>query len=184
MKVGEYKVIDDYFPRWIINKASIDLALVPVRWDNTPTIDTYSDCRFLGNMILIKDEWQLKDLEPLWFLSFIIDAIENDICKELGITHCLRCLHNGQFPLESMNAVNHRDADTDNYLSVIYMGHGASGDTVLCDKDGNDVKRISFKEGRMVIFNSYQLHRGEAPKEGYRCSWGLVFPLFNPTKQQ
>ena len=81
-----------------------------------------------------------------------------------------------------MNAINHRDSDNDNYLSVIYMGHGESGDTILCDDDGNDVERISFKEGRLVIFNAYQLHRGEAPKTAYRCSWGLVFPLFDPTK--
>jgi hypothetical protein len=25
------------------------------------------------------------------------------------------------------------------------------------------------------------MHRGEAPETGYRCSWGLVFPTFDPT---
>ena len=59
------------------------------------------------------------------------------------------------------------------------MGHGNSGDTVILDKD-NKEHRVSFKEGRMVIFNAKTLHRGEAPTSGYRASWGLVFPLFDP----
>ena len=61
------------------------------------------------------------------------------------------------------------------------MGYGNSGDTVIVDDDNNDIKKISFKEGRLVLFNSNTLHRGEAPIEGYRCSWGLVFPTFDPT---
>ena len=181
MKVGEYKVVDDYFPQWMIDQVSNYMTKVPVRWDNTPRKDSFNECRFMGNMLLIKDEWQLKDVTNSWFLQYLIESIKNDICKEYNITHCLRCLHNGQFPLDSMNAINHRDSDNDNYLSAIYMGHGKSGDTILCDTDGNDVERISFKEGRLVIFNAYQLHRGEAPTEGYRCTWGLVFPLFDPT---
>jgi len=180
MKLGQYKVIDDYFPPWMIDKVSNYMAYVPVRWDNTPYGD-YNQSRFMGNMLIEEDKWQLKDIPNSWFLQYLIESIKHDICKEYNITHTLRCLHNGQFPMEIMNAVNHTDADDDNYLSVIYMGHGKSGDTVLCDEDGNDVERISFKEGRLVIFNSHQLHRGEAPKEGYRCSWGLVFPLFDPT---
>jgi len=178
MKVGEYKVIDDYFPRWLIQKASNYIGLMPVRWDNSPKKDTFKTCRFLGNMILEKDTWQLKDVPPSWFLSYLIDSIKEDICKQYNITNTLRCLHNGQFPLEIMNAVNHRDADDENYLSVIYMGHGASGDTVLCDNDGNDVERVSFKEGRIVIFKSNIWHRGEAPTDGHRVTLGAVYPLF------
>tara|TARA_B100000902_G_C26822530_1_gene674685 strand:- start:43 stop:630 length:588 start_codon:yes stop_codon:yes gene_type:complete len=181
MKVGEFKVVDDYFPKWLIHNVSNYIAMIPVRWDNSPYRDTFSKCRFMGNMLMEKDEWQLKDVPNSWFLQYLIESIKLDICKEYNITNTLRCLHNGQFPMEIMNAVNHTDADNDKYLSVIYMGHGASGDTVLCDNDGNDVERVSFKEGRMVIFNSHQLHRGEAPTEGYRCTWGLVFPLFDPT---
>ena len=182
MKLGEYKVIDDYFPRWLIHNASNYMANVPCKWDNTPRKDSFSECRFMGNMLLIKDTWMLKDLPESWFLQYLIESIKEDICKEYNITNTLRCLHNGQFPLDFMSGINHRDSDNKNYLSVIYMGHGASGDTVIVDENNNDVERISFKEGRMVIFNAHQLHRGEAPKQGYRCTWGLVFPLFDPTK--
>ena len=54
-------------------------------------------------------------------------------------------------------------------LSVIYHAHGSSGDTVV------GVDRIPFKEGRLVIFDSYEKHRGEAPDEGYRVSLGMMF---------
>ena len=76
-----------------------------------------------------------------------------------------------------MNGCNHCDADSEDYLTIIYMAHGNSGDTVIVDKEGNDVERVSFKEGRMVIFNSAEYHRGEAPESGYRVSLGAVYPL-------
>ena len=180
MKIGEYKVIDDYFPDWLIQHVSKEMELIPMKWDNTPRKDSFKDCRFLGNMILIEDYWQLPDTSS-WFAEYLIKCIHHDICKEYGITNTVRILHNGQFALkdDSMNGINHRDSEYNNYLSLIYMGHGNSGDTVILDKDNNE-HRVSFKEGRMVIFNAKTLHRGEAPTSGYRASWGLVFPLFDP----
>ena len=178
-KRGDYKVIDDYFPDWLITDVSYYLKTFPVTYTNTPNKHTYKNARFMGNMIMIEDDWMVP-IKPSWFIDYFNKCIYNDLLKEFQISNCVRCLHNGQFPLESMNAINHRDSDDDRYITVIYMGHGKSGDTILCDNDGNDLHRITFKEGRLVIFNSYQLHRGEKPNEGYRCTWGLVFPLFNP----
>jgi hypothetical protein len=184
VKIGEYKVVDNYFPDWLVQQVRDYMCMMPVRWDNTSDYSIKKGKRFMGNMILIEDQWQLKDVSPHWFIFYLIDAIKHDICKELNITNTLRCLHNGQFPLESMNGKNHRDSDVNNekqsYLSAIYMGYGNSGDCVIINKD-NQEERISFKEGRLVLFNANTLHRGEAPIEGYRCSWGLVFPLFDPT---
>ena len=97
-----------------------------------------------------------------------------DRCKKYNINHCVRILLNGQVP--TLNGTFHRDADNKEYLSVIYMGHGTSGDTVF------ETERVSFKEGRLVIFNSNTLHRGDAPTEGYRVSLGAVYPLFDPLK--
>ena len=42
----------------------------------------------------------------------------------------------------------------------------------------NDVERVSFKEGRIVIFKSNIWHRGEAPTDGHRVTLGAVYPLF------
>ena len=41
-----------------------------------------------------------------------------------------------------MNGINHRDADDENYVSVIYMGHGNSGDTVIVDENEDDLLDI------------------------------------------
>ncbi len=181
MKPGEYKIIDDYFPDWMVQQVRDYMCMMPVRWDNSSDYTIKEGKRFMGNMILIEDNWQLNDVKMHWFLLYLIEAIKHDICKEYNITNTYRCLHNGQFPLESMNGQNHRDSDDVKYLTVIYMGYGNSGDTVIVDDDNNDIKRVSFKEGRLVLFNSNTLHRGECPTEGYRCSWGLVFPMFDPT---
>ena len=51
------------------------------------------------------------------------------------------------------------------------MGHGNSGDTVF-----EDGKRVEFKLGRLVIFNSSDIHKGDAPNDGYRVSLGAVYP--------
>ena len=178
-KRGDYKVIDDYFPDWLVTNVSYYLKTFPVTYTNTPNKNTYKNARFMGNMIMIEDEWMVP-IKPSWFIEYFNHCIYNDLLKEYDIKHCLRCLHNGQFPLEKMNGINHRDADDENYVSVIYMGHGNSGDTVIVDENEDDVERISFKEGRIVMLNSFTKHRGEAPKEGYRVSWGFVYPLFTP----
>ena len=36
--------------------------------------------------------------------------------------------------------------------------------------------RIPFKEGRLIVFDSYEVHRGEAPKDNsYRVSLGFIY---------
>ena len=57
------------------------------------------------------------------------------------------------------------------------MGHGNSGATVFVNNEDEDIQRVEFKEGRMVIFNSMLWHRGEGPSEGYRVSLGAIYPL-------
>ena len=79
--------------------------------------------------------------------------------------------------LENQNGQNHTDSDSDDYLSIIYMASGNSGDTVISDGE-NDIERVSFKEGRLVIFKSNIWHRGEAPTCGHRVTLGAVYPLF------
>ena len=36
--------------------------------------------------------------------------------------------------------------------------------------------RIEWKLGRLIIFNSSMVHRGEGPESGYRVSLGAVYP--------
>ena len=165
------EVIDNYFPDWLVQNVSQDLKLYPVTYNNSSPHYTSNDITFFGNTLMVDDNFTDKSW---WFINYFNQCIYNDICKKYNINHCVRILLNAQLP--NLNGTFHRDADNDNYLSVIYMGHGISGDTVF------EAEKVSFKEGRLVIFNSNTLHRGDAPTEGYRVSLGAVYPLFDPLK--
>ena len=172
----DVKVIDDYFPEWLVNIVSRDTEQMPVTYTNSP-YNTFDRARFFGCMMIEQDK--PKDHPPYWFNEYFNRCMYNDILKEYEITNCYRILLNGQLP--DMNGCNHNDADSQDYMTAIYMAHGTSGDTVIVDNHDCDYKRVPFKEGRIVIFNSSIWHRGEAPKEGYRVTLGAVYPLFKPT---
>tara|TARA_B100000029_G_scaffold513725_1_gene614167 strand:+ start:955 stop:1476 length:522 start_codon:yes stop_codon:yes gene_type:complete len=170
------EVVNDYFPDWLVNIVSTDMENMPVTYSNSPYAD-FNRARFFGNM-LMQDDKHLQ--QPWWFLEYFNRCIYNDICIKYNVNRCARILLNAQLP--GMDGCNHNDSDNDNYLSVIYMGHGNSGDTVFVNQADEDIERVTFKEGRLVIFNSAIYHRGEAPTQGYRCTLGAVYPLNNESK--
>ena len=168
------RVVDNYFPDWMVKWVSEDLEMFPVTYTNSPYKD-FTRCRFFGNMLMYEDRWTVAQ-ERWWFPDYLNKCIYNDICKDLELPgHCHRILLNGQVP--GQNGQNHCDSDYEDYLSVIYMGHGNSGATVFVNSADEDIQRVEFKEGRLVIFNSCLWHRGEGPTDGYRVSLGAVYPL-------
>lgn len=169
----EIRVIDDYFPSWIVDQVSVESTLIPVSYSNSPYAD-YNSARFFGTNLIKDDNWLVS---PWWFVTYLNLCIKNDICAEYNIKHCSRVLLNGQAP--GQHGCNHADADYDCYLSVLYHAHGDSGDTVFVNSSDEDVKRVSFKRGRLIIFNSSIWHRGEAPEHGYRTSLGCVYPTID-----
>ena len=165
------RVIDNYFPDWTVKRISHELEVMPVTYTNSPYRD-FERARFFGSSLMEYDEF--KDIKPWWFVEYFNQCVYNDI-ETSTVGHCCRVLLNAQLP--GMNGCNHCDADTDEYLTIIYMGHGQSGDTVFVDPADNEMERVSFKEGRLVIFPSHIWHRGEAPSHGYRVSLGAVYPV-------
>ena len=166
------KVIDNYFPQFIVDDVSQATQKMPVAYTNSP-YRHFHLARFFGAMLYNEDKF--ADVGFYWFVDYFNRCIMNDVCKDLSITNCHRILLNLQ--LENQNGQNHTDSDSDDYLSIIYMASGNSGDTVISDGE-NDIERVSFKEGRLVIFKSNIWHRGEAPTEGHRVTLGAVYPLF------
>jgi len=166
------RVVDNYFPKFITDLVHTDLEMMPVAYTNSP-YRHFHKSRFFGTMLYHEDKF--ADIPYYWFVDYFNRCIMGDICKDLNITNCHRVLMNMQLP--GMDGQNHTDSDEDDYLTVIYMGHGNSGDTVVVKEDESE-QRISFKEGRIVIFKSNMWHRGEAPTEGLRCTLGAVYPLF------
>ena len=167
------RVVDNYFPDWMVERVSLDCINMPVTYTNSPYKD-FDKARFFGNLLMVDNNW-MERLPPWWFLDYFNLCVYNDICKEYNLTNCHRVLLNGQLP--GQNGCNHCDSDYEEYLTIIYMASGTSGDTVLVNSRDEDIQRIPFKMGRMVIFNSSIWHRGEAPTEGYRISLGCVYPL-------
>lgn len=170
-KHKDVTVIDNYFPDWMVREVSYDLENMPVTYTNSPYRD-FQRARFFGATLFEMDRW--KDIQPWWFVDYFNRCVYNDIAPQT-VGHCCRVLLNAQLP--GMNGQNHCDADTNDYISVIYMGHGNSGDTVFVNSADDEIERVSFKEGRLVIFNSAIWHRGEAPSSGYRVSLGCVYPI-------
>ena len=177
MKYNKPIVIDDHFPEWMVNIAAEESKYIPVVYNNSPTAN-FDSARFFGNMLISDNKWTADGADPWWFIDYLINTIKYEICPDDHITHCQRVLLNGQ--AAGMKSENHCDADFDTFLSVIYHLDGTSGDTVFVNSANNDVERVSFKRGRLVLFNSILWHRGDPPDDGYRTSLGCVFPIVPP----
>lgn len=69
----------------------------------------------------------------------------------------------------------HIDLPEDHTVCIYYV-NDADGDTVFFDNDLNEVKRVSPKKGRLILFNGKIMHGGGIPKNGPRCI--INFDLF------
>lgn len=56
------------------------------------------------------------------------------------------------------------EGNTNNFISIVYYVIDSDGDTVICDNDGNELKRVSPKAGDCVWFKSNMPHYPEVPK--------------------
>ena len=164
-----YRVIDDYFPEWIVKSMSAYFEIFPVTWSNSSRYRYKDGGRFFGNMMIQHEEWVIPEDLRIWFIQYLNGCVINDILKG-QVTNVERILVNGQ--VKGQDGVDHTDHDNkdDIVKSVIYHAHGHDGDTVI------GVDRVPFKEGRIIIFDSYLTHRGEAPKDNsYRVSLGCIY---------
>jgi len=168
-------VVDDYFPDWQVERVSDFLKLMPVVYSNTSEFD-YTKTRFFGTMLMEMDNWVAHPFPPYWFVDYFNMCIINDILKDRDIQHCHRMLLNGQVP--GLDGANHQDdPEVGRFMSVIYHASGDSGDTVCVTPEGEEIDRVTFKPGRIVIFPSEIWHRGDSPSQGYRVSLGCMYPL-------
>ena len=73
---------------------------------------------------------------------------------------------NINFPYPKNNQKKHGPIHTDlneKGTSVIYYINNADGDTVFFDKKLNEIKRVSPRQGRAVVFDSTMLHTACCP---------------------
>jgi len=91
-----------------------------------------------------------------------------------------------QFPLNNLKGTEydaHHIDHTSEHLSILYYVLDADGDTVLFEntyepnlrpdaptpEQLKESKRVSPKQGRVVIFDGYRWHTATQPKNGIRC---------------
>ena len=163
------KVIDDYFPEWIVKSMSAYFENFPVSWSNSSREKYEDGGRFFGNMCISHEEWVIPEDLRIWFFQYFNGCVMNDLLKG-QVKNVNRVLVNGQ--VKGQDGVNHKDIDDKEEVvkTVIYHAHGHDGDTII------GVDRVPFKEGRIIIFDSYLTHRGEAPKDNsYRVSLGCIY---------
>lgn len=69
----------------------------------------------------------------------------------------------------------HRDAEHDNYYTLLYYVNDCDGDTLFFDgSDYNIVQRVTPKKGRAVIFPSNMLHCGNNPTKSCKVTLNCV----------
>ena len=59
------RVVDNYFPDWMVKWVSNDLENFPVTYTNSPYKD-FTRSRFFGNMLMYEDRWTVAQ-ERWWF---------------------------------------------------------------------------------------------------------------------
>lgn len=65
---------------------------------------------------------------------------------------------------------------TFSYITCIYYVNDSDGDTVLYDKDLNEIHRVTPKQGRLVYFDGNTLHAGHRPVNNeLRCILNFNF---------
>lgn len=161
------KVIDGYFPDWIVDDVAQWLTeYCPMYYNNAPYGD-YKQTRFWGNTVIRDDNF--SDTSPYyWFFSYFCECIKKDICRDKPISHIHRLLVNAQSP--DMESQLHDDRHIP-ATSVIYHAFGESGDTEFATGD-----RVRFRQGRIIVFDSSLIHKGNPPyvHDRMRISLGAI----------
>ena len=168
MKIDDtVKVVDGYFPDWMIEDVRNYLATdFPYFYNNTPYGD-YSKARFWGNTV-IRDNSFTEETPWYWFFAYFNECMIKDVCKHLPLSHVHRLLVNAQNP--GHGSQTHTDF---NYAatSIIYHAYGDSGATTFANG-----KKVEFRQGRIIYFDSRLEHDGDPPTSDIRISLGAICP--------
>jgi hypothetical protein len=71
----------------------------------------------------------------------------------------------------SIHSTKHYEPHVDSdipHIVVLYYVNDADGDTYFFDDDGNTIKTVSPKKGRVAVFDGSIMHGGGVPKKGKR----------------
>jgi len=127
--------------------------------------------------------------KPLSLLHQLIDNSLSKLYEELNVKadyELFRIRTFLQMPLANLSGsrrdAHHIDYFNKRHLSILYYVFDADGDTVIFENmyHPNDIKvpelnelkvkkKVTPKQGRVVVFDGYHWHTGTQPKKGMRC---------------
>ena len=59
LKGMDYRVVDDYFPEWVVSQVSEYFEGFPVSYSNSSKLTYGEGSRFFGNMLMVNDAWTI-----------------------------------------------------------------------------------------------------------------------------
>lgn len=160
--------IQDYFEYKVFGKPG-DLPLHPdihfkVKYESTAVENDYYPASFSH---ILKSSTHLSD----HFENFTI--IPKAVCKKLNTVLqdiiVARMFIVVPYDTEQEHMKPHIDFDVPHTV-VLYYLNDSDGDTLLYNKQGQIMKRVSPKKGRALVFDGSILHSGGIPKQGPRCA--------------
>lgn len=160
--------LQDYFELCVFGRSyggsdihpSIDFR---VKYESTAFEDDFKPISFKH---ILKSSTQLSP----WFENF--STIPVFACERMNLT--LRDILVGRlfltvpYETEQDHMAPHVDYHFEHTV-VLYYINDADGDTVFYNNQGQIIKRVTPKKGRVVMFDGLTLHSGGIPKTGPRC---------------
>ena len=147
------------------------------------------DGRPAFNNYLIDGEKVNVGGKPLSLLQQLINNSLSELGKKLNVKanyELFRMRTFIQMPLANLSGsrrdAHHVDYYNERHLSILYYVFDADGDTIIYEnmyhpdnpgvpdiKDLKVKKKVTPKQGRVIIFDGYHWHTGTQPQKGMRC---------------
>lgn len=160
-------------------------------WHFTPDVtgDHSRDARPAFNNYLVDDGKINVGGKPLSLLQKLIDNSLSRLYEEVNVQanyQLFRMRTFLQMPLANLvgsrRDTHHVDFYKERHLSILYYVFDADGDTIIFEnmyhpdnpkvpelKELKVKKKVTPKQGRVVIFDGYHWHTGTQPQKGMRC---------------
>ena len=185
-------VYDDVFPDYLVQSFSKKLNDCK-RWEYgiQGRKGGSKDGRFFAIWVHRPHE-QTEDpfaLDVDGIASYVHDAFTKHILKtfipDAYANQLYRVHFNGQVPMDVAVPI-HLDWEMPDYWTMIYYVGGKDGDTLFYsdpigpegeDTSFQEVHRVKFKPGRLILFPSYYFHAALHPTEGLRTSLAISYCL-------
>jgi len=140
----------------------------PVKYYNF-TDDILNTPPFFGETLRADGE---QNAIPFWCNPFI-DAVKKLYDFDTIIRMHINCQVPGMFAGPHYDFTNNTGRKT----ALLMIGDSVGGDFRVFDnpRQLNELKRIAFTPGRIVIFPSHCCHEGLPPTDGYRMTLAFLF---------